>query len=262
MIMMSFIANAGAVPLGYVSAMTDGQGQCHRCGGLYSHHNEVMPLQHLQRFNVFPPLPDIILSNAPSPSPHQQEVSCPFYTDRNNYTGRLHKGLKIFQKDPPPRTGRKSATSQGTSLDRIYRLVRSFRTQGAQRREEARDHFTRGCRVDSTGSHDQECQSSHLISIPQFIRQVTPCSRLHQDVVDRQRSMSLLSHEYLNQERCCTVGKELLKVADRFQLDHGRALKKNKRVAVLSLVLPEAFTQCFAASVLCLIWWRLLNKLR
>ncbi|XP_066964366.1 uncharacterized protein [Macrobrachium rosenbergii] len=266
--MMSFIANAGAVPLGYVSAMTDGQGQGHHTsGGFYVHREEMVRLQHLQqRLSALSPLPDVILSNAPSSSPLQRPVSCcPFHHRTINHTGSSGKGLTNSDRRLSSRTGHKPGPRQYQSPCPVNHLVRRCSNHEAQQIAEGHLHqMTRGSRVHHKECVDQGCCSSHL-GIPQLLRQIPPFGRLNPNVLGRPRAKSSTADGNVTseiQDLCCTVGKELQKIADRFQLDHGKVKKKTEQAAAVSLVLPEAFTRCLAASVMCLIWWRLLNKLR
>ncbi|XP_066982696.1 uncharacterized protein [Macrobrachium rosenbergii] len=273
--MMSFIANAGAVPLGYVSDMAGNESQCHVCGGLCGLGSDVMSLHHLRSFYVFSPLPDIVLSNTPT-SALQRAVSCPFvFSSRSNVAGNASKGLVTSYRVLTPRTGPKTGPRQCHSWCHVQRSLRNCSYQAVEQRRGNQPQMTQANRTQNTGSNSpglcypnshclQECHPNHL-DLPQFIRQITHCSQLCRNEVSGWRSASLTSSEnemLENQILYCAVGKDLQKIADNFQLDHGKVMKKKKQVAALSLIFPEAFTRCLSASVLCLVWWRLLNKLR
>ncbi|XP_037794967.1 uncharacterized protein LOC119590369, partial [Penaeus monodon] len=59
------------------------------------------------------------------------------------------------------------------------------------------------------------------------------------------------------------VGRDLRKLGDQFALKHAQRVDaKPNNNGYMSFAVPLTFTRCLSASILCLVWWRLLNKLR
>ncbi|XP_068202345.1 uncharacterized protein [Palaemon carinicauda] len=299
--MMSFIANAGAVPLGYISATADSEGHCNNSDGMCSQENGVMCLQHLRGVFVFPPLPDVVLSNTLPPPPFQRVISPPFmHPNSNNTVGSTNKGVVTLSRVYHESSGLETSPRWCHRRCHIHRWVREGSRQGVEQMGRNRVQTTSASRRQITGSDSlgSSDPNSHCLrdlhpnpSCPHLVLQDTSsrmfrcCCRLpgptgqtqalttmwpiignlhHQRRASMQRPTSM-NHprEEIpeNQNIYYMVGKDLRKIADHFQLDHGKVVKKSKQAPVLSLILPEAFTWCLSASVLLLVWWRILKKL-
>ncbi|XP_064114997.1 uncharacterized protein LOC135221110 isoform X2 [Macrobrachium nipponense] len=234
--MMSFIANAGAVPLGYVSAMIDSEDQCLACSSeqccLLLQNQSVQWQQHLRNANVFPPLPDLVLSNTPPPSPLRRAASLPFFPSSGNIStcstttdggsrccrSESRRGTSNFGTKPPCEVSHSNShgvllRTQGrnSSYHEIWEREgdRYYDNAGAQRSWNAANYYS----PDLYFHHHQDC---------------LPCGRMLQDAVTEEEGAASASSEEgtLQERNVRSVGRDLRRIADRFQLEHGHEEKQ------------------------------------
>ncbi|KAK7075471.1 hypothetical protein SK128_016837 [Halocaridina rubra] len=66
----------------------------------------------------------------------------------------------------------------------------------------------------------------------------------------------------VQQRRLRQIGLDLRRIADNFQAENGRHLPTIKRDSsqMTTRGVHVAFSQCLSLSILCLIWWKVMNK--
>ncbi|XP_068228544.1 uncharacterized protein [Palaemon carinicauda] len=223
--MMSFIANAGAVPMGYVSAMIDSEDQCIACSEQQCSLNYNRQWQHLRNFNVFPPLPDLVLSNTPPPSPLRRAASLPFFPSGNS--SGCHRDSRRMTSS----TGTKTSYELSQPNCFVRTLDRNSSYHEIWERQGEGDEVAGAHGVWNSASHNPDlyhpgfqhrpdCQSSHS-DLPRFLWEVPPCGRLRQDVRSGDSDSTTTENETSEERDFRSVGRDLRKIADRFQLDHG-----------------------------------------
>ncbi|XP_066955822.1 uncharacterized protein [Macrobrachium rosenbergii] len=232
--MMSFIANAGAVPLGYVSAMIDSEDQCLACSSeqccLLLQSQSMQWQQHLRNANAFPPLPDLVLSNTPPPSPLRRAASLPFFPSSfssSSTTGGGSRCRSEPRRGTLPSAGTKApcevSHSNGHVLSRP--LCRNSSYHEIWEREGDRDDMGGAQRSWNAASYNPD------LYFHNHHQDCLACGRLLQDAVteeeEEEGATSASSGEGTLQERNVrSVGRDLRKIADRFQLEHGHEEKQ------------------------------------
>ncbi|XP_042890460.1 uncharacterized protein LOC122265298 [Penaeus japonicus] len=256
--MLSLIVCAGAVPFGYTSEMNDCDYQCFGYGDQCVTTAE-MNWRNLQIPQGQAPLPDVILSNTPPPSPLRRAHSYHFLFPEEAAPPptRSNKSSWVPPRRPPPapRDPQQQQPQEGdalrTGLGHIQEVRRTI-----LREERPHPHYPHH-------SHDLPQLSWDVPRLHQASSTSSlPHARTyaHEDAPVREggRTEGLTEQ----QRRWKHIGQDLRKLADQFTLDHAKVGTKQNDEAPLSLSVPVAVTRCLTATILCLVWWRLLNKFR
>ncbi|KAK8400309.1 hypothetical protein O3P69_003182 [Scylla paramamosain] len=166
-------------------------------------------------------LPDIVLSNTPPPTPGHQSCGC---GDAQLTTSQMHpRPSRPLLPDTPEALPAKATTEEEVCKARLTEV------------------FDTCCSLQSHLPH-----FSHLTWTTAAL---SSHAHAHTTEGRQQREEQQWRH----------IGGDLRKVADHFELDTAKAWRKNKPSCCPSL--PAAVSRCVVASLICLAWWRLYNKL-
>ncbi|XP_063595106.1 uncharacterized protein LOC134772030 [Penaeus indicus] len=254
--MMNLIVCAGAVPFGYTSEMNDCDYQCFGYGDQCVTTAE-MNWRNLQIPQAQAPLPDVILSNTPPPSPLRRAHSYHFLFPEESPAppaARSNKSSWAPPRRPPPARAQEEPQERDALRAGLGHIQEVRRT--LLREEPPRAHH-------APLPHDlpqlswavpRLQQASSTSSLPH----ARTCAHDGGPGGERARAEGLTEQE----RRWKHIGQDLRKLADQFTLDHAKVGTKQDEEAPLSLSVPVAVTRCLTATILCLVWWRLLNKFR
>lgn len=188
---------------------------------------------NLETRRGLPPLPDVILSNTPPPSPLR----------------RAHSYLSFFPEKPthalptPPLAPPALDTPPLTPSETHARAASVEHIQEVRRRLQ---------------NNHPEPQSPH--TLPQLSWPL-PRPQEEGSQEEREGNQGAEGERGDDERRWRMVGRDLQKIADEFQLHHGKVgVKRESEEETLNLSVPVALTRCLSASILFLVWWRLFNK--
>ncbi|CAL4151222.1 unnamed protein product [Meganyctiphanes norvegica] len=102
---------------------------------------------------------------------------------------------------------------------------------------------------------------------------VESCTRVHPNEMpslswdaQEKKDRRLNQNDTEEHKKWKSVGDDLKKIADKFDIDHSKIRCKNKNISVDTLNLASipvaTVTRCLQAGIVTLLCWRLLNKLR
>ncbi|XP_063859994.1 uncharacterized protein LOC135100727 [Scylla paramamosain] len=215
------LLQAGAVPFGFASDMSDVNSPYHRRDCL---HALQMNWRHDHRPQAdgFRLLPDIITSNTPPPSPLPRSHSC----------------LTFF----PEKTQRQTSLAAPASSSILH---------GSDVDEEARLSHVLEVRR-HVHSDAPSTSTAHLPHLTWVLPHLPSSSRVpaNDGEVGRRRGRE---EDGEKQRLWRQIGGDLRKMADQFEVSS----KSSAEVAVLPSSLPVMLTRCVAGTLLCLVWWRL-----
>ncbi|XP_050728726.1 uncharacterized protein LOC127004679 isoform X2 [Eriocheir sinensis] len=201
--------------------------------------------RHLARAGTFP-LPDVILSNTPPPSPLRRARSChAFFPEKTQI------------QPPSPLT---PPATPGAAFDG---------DAGVEAAQASLSHIQE-VRRRLLGSFSVSPRNLPQLSWPLPRPPNPPSARgaTKEEVSAapemRRNLRQELDGEVLGEEqqRWRLVGGELRMVADQFQLNRSKASGKASSEVAAHSAAPAILGRCLAASLICLVWWRLYNKLR
>nr|XP_045586705.1 uncharacterized protein LOC123748579 [Procambarus clarkii] len=255
--MVSVLLRACAMPFGYTSDMIDSDFTCDDLCFSTAEMNS----RNIQRPRGLPaPLPDVILSHTPQPSPLRRSQSYLSFFPEKLTHALPTPTLDMPQAVPSTTTlgVRRNSQARSISVGNLTSLEESVR-MGLKRIRKVRH------RIQSDEPQSYQNHTLPQLSWPSPRPHRNLCYRLpregesvRDDAVDGEHSQE----ETEEQGRWRKAGRELRKIADHFELNTAKVAAKRSKVAPLNLVVPGALTRCLTASLLCLVWWRLLNKLR
>ncbi|XP_063866694.1 uncharacterized protein LOC135103822 [Scylla paramamosain] len=234
------LLNAGAVPFGYTSDKieSDFPGYIEDCisTGMSCHY--VPDLR-----GTFP-LPDVIISNTPPPSPLRRVRSChAFFPEK---TETLPPSPLTPPATPAVFDGEPGVQALQTGLDHIQEVRRRLRDNSSlnplQLPQLSWPLPAHAHPQSNRRSVGEEAESAPERRAP----------------MDESRGAGSGEEHH----RWRLIGGELRMVADQFQLNKSKASGKGSSEAAAHTVAPAVLGRCLAASLLCLVWWRLYNKLR
>ncbi|XP_042880510.1 uncharacterized protein LOC122258564 [Penaeus japonicus] len=275
--MISLIVHAGAVPFGYTREMDDCEVQC------FSYDDHIIACDTMSWMNSrasttgHPPLPDLVTSNTPPSSPLRRAHSYHFlFPEKPSIASRARMpptpSAHARNTPPPPSQSTPSLPSSraggvASSGDRLttglkhiqevrqrVRKDPSFldrrqnglpqltwevpRYRNVSTADEGKKIDQRGCWVDEDDGSGEERK-------------------------EEEEGEPREGEETAQQRTWRLIGRDLRKLGDQFAVKHSQSVgAKPNNNGYLNLVVPLTLTRCLSASVLCLVWWRLLNKLR
>ncbi|KAK7072873.1 hypothetical protein SK128_018981 [Halocaridina rubra] len=270
--MIDSLITFGAVPFGYTSELWDSNCDLtsnDQCFDMSFHTNCRNP-------QGIPPLPDVILSNTPPPSPLRRAHSYHFLfpektegTQGRVTTSALQRSFSFLPTPPPTplspqgEAHRGSICSTAGDNDREVNNVRTGLSHIQEVRRKLPDppaHFQ---------PHEPLPQLTWEVPAIQRSRRVEYSSanqptrnRESPDGSSKKAEKSGMVKE--EGDRLRQIGNDLRRIADQFQLDNGKVSKKRQKKddAGAAWDVPVVFTRCISGALLCLVWWRLLNKLQ
>ncbi|XP_063595678.1 uncharacterized protein LOC134772572 [Penaeus indicus] len=271
--MISLIAHAGAVPFGYTSEMDDCEVQC------FSYDDHIIACETMSWMNSrasttgLPPLPDLITSNTPPASPLRRAHSYHFlFPEKPSAASRARRPptpSAYVSRDTPPTpslsTPTLSPSRVGSPAREDERLTASLKHIQEVKQKVQKD----------PGFVDRRQSDLPQLTweVPRY-RDVREAEEGEErgkrgDKGDgdkgegRKREDEKDSEETAQQRTWRLVGRDLRKLGDQFALKHAQRVDaKPNNNGYMSSAVPLTFTRCLSASILCLVWWRLLNKLR
>nr|XP_053631421.1 uncharacterized protein LOC128687882 [Cherax quadricarinatus] len=259
--MASVLLRACAMPFGFTSDMIDSdftyEGEC-----IFT---DEMNWRTIQRSRGLAPLPDVILSNTPPPSPLRRAHSyLSFFPEKTIHT--LSTSNLALDTPPPTPTPEacRSTRTRAASFGNLVNWEENLKV-GLKHIREVRRRL-----------HSEHPQHNPQHSLPQLS---WPLPRPHRCPNTPHHRPNIPPHhpnhfyysqgqgestqgEREEEDRCRKAGRELRKIADNFQLNSAKVATKRSNDASFNLAVPTALTKCITASLLCLIWWRLVNRLR
>lgn len=255
----------GAVPLGYTSELDS------EYDWASSELCSVMEMNFQNFRGGHPPLPDVILSNTPPSSPLRRAHSYHFLfpeksDDQLRPSREAYQRTLSFLPTPPPTPTSPQEGTHDPGGERTQRSrdddpdIDSARTRLGHIQEIRR-------RLGGNPAHFQPHQSLPQLTweVPSIQRSRRMTSaRVREGGDNGQRGQGDQEGPETRDERLRQIGADLRRIADQFQLDNGKGGVSPKKgdEARVSWAVPVSFTRCLSASLLCLLWWRLLNKLR
>ncbi|MPC40564.1 hypothetical protein E2C01_034125 [Portunus trituberculatus] len=196
------------------------------------------------RLRTFP-LPDVIISNTPPPSPLRRARSCHAFFPEKTET------LPPSPLTPPATPGAVFDGEAGvqalqTGLGHIQEVRRRLRDNNSlnplQLPQLSWPLPAHAQPQSNRGSVMEEAESAPERRAP---------------MNEARGAGSTEEHHHWR-----LIGGELRMVADQFQRNKSKASGKGSSEAAAHTVVPAVLGRCLAASLLCLVWWRLYNKLR
>ncbi|XP_047494660.1 uncharacterized protein LOC125042800 [Penaeus chinensis] len=222
--MISVILQVGAVPFGQAIDMGRGDVKFCRIG---AHTPSTVEWQNL-RFGAS--LSEMMLSDAPPPSPLRRAHSHHFL-----FPCEPEKGVA-----PGATTSHAQPTAVPTPIQLSSKAPPSSSSCGSEGSSgwpttEAR------ARLETAETHGEMARDCH--------------DRLHGP---EQSVSSVRTKEGQGAKAWRSMGSDLRKIADQFHVDHAKNTNHKGRYCI---ILPASIAHGFAASLICLISWRLLSKL-
>ncbi|KAG0721540.1 hypothetical protein GWK47_046265 [Chionoecetes opilio] len=234
------LLHAGAVPFGYTSDKIE----CDFPGCFEDCVTTSMSCHYIPDVRGTFPLPDVILSNTPPPSPLRRARSChTFFPDKT-------ETLPPSPLTPPATPGFTADREAGvqalqTGLGHIQEVRRRWR---------------------DNSSHNPYHLPQLSWVLPRPPHRMSSRGHVKEDADVASETRSLRDeaeggHKEA-QQRWRLIGADLRMVADQFQLNMSKVSGKPRIEVAAHYVAPAVLGRCLAASLLCLVWWRLYNKLR
>ncbi|XP_069995075.1 uncharacterized protein [Penaeus vannamei] len=208
------------------------------------------------------PLPDVILSNTPPPSPLRRAHSYHFLFPEEATAApaaRSNKPSWAPPRRPPPARAQEEPQEEpqeraalATGLGHIQEVRRTLLREEPPRAHHAPLFPHELPQLSWAVPRLQQASSTGSLAHAR--------ARAHDGGPGGERARAEGASE--QQRRWKHIGQDLRKLADQFTLDHAKVGSKQDEEAPLSLSVPVAVTRCLTATILCLVWWRLLNKFR
>lgn len=238
---MISLLNAGAVPFGYTSDKIESDFP----GYIEDYISTGMSCPYVPDLRGTFPLPDVIISNTPPPSPLRRARSCHAFFPEKTET------LPPSPLTPPATPGAACDGEAGvqalqTGLGHIQEVRRRLRDNSINPLQLPQLSWPLPAHA-----HPQPRRGSATAEA-----EAAPERRAAMSEARGAGSSGQEHHHWR------LIGGELRMVADQFQLNKSKTSGKASSEAAAHTVVPAVLGRCLAASLLCLVWWRLYNKLR